>query len=172
MEVYRFPQTIKVQDHPHVDDEREDEVLLRPEHGRQRELHPGGGGAAGEPHLQPAQYIISEIENISGNMTSRWRVRGTEDRASCLVTCWLVSRVSRHVLSGSENTWLLGTPGPGHVARDYNAVTVARVRCYRRSGGCSQSAGWRGSGSPRPSRRGRAAARSARSCAAAAPRDT
>ena len=58
-------------------------------------------------------------------MTSRWRVRGTEDRASCLVTCWLVSRVSRHVLSGRENTWLLGTPGPGHVARDYNAVKVA-----------------------------------------------
>ena len=57
-------------------------------------------------------------------MTSRWRVRGTEDRASCLVTCWLVSRVSRHVLSGRENTWLLGTPGPGHVARDYNAVMV------------------------------------------------
>ena len=65
MEVYRFPQTIKVQDHPHVDDEGEDEVLLRPEHGRQRELHPGGGGAAGEPHLQPPQYIISEIDKFS-----------------------------------------------------------------------------------------------------------
>ena len=74
-------------------------------------------------------------------MTSRRRVRGTEDRASCLVTCWLVSRVRRHVLSGRENTWLLGTPGPGHVARDYNAVTVVELetKVIRRFPKISQS---------------------------------
>ena len=92
-------------------------------------------------------------------MTSRWRVRGTEDRASCLVTCWLVSRVSRHVLSGSENTWLLGTPGPGHVARYYDAVTVARVTAAVEDVGSRRGGGGQGHLGPVAGGGGRHAAR-------------
>ena len=51
--------------------------------------------------------------------------RGMEDMASWWWMCLLVSSVTRHLLSGREKMWVLGTSGPRHCWEQRDSETAS-----------------------------------------------